>query len=364
MKPNIGVLNSGGDCAGLNAVISAIVKGGGDEFDFIGINYGLEGLIQEGTERPLTREDVRGIAHTGGTILTTTNKGEMGGKTKEGEVKTLDPSVIQRALQKYNGLGLQALIVIGGDGSLTSAMQLSEAGMNIVGVPKTIDNDLKATKRTFGFESAVEIVTESLDRIHTTAKSHERIMIVEVMGRHAGWIALHGGVAGGADVILIPELPFSYQNLVNVIKERDARGRRDTVIVVSEGAMCVDTGGPVYEQTDPSQTQGEYKLGGIAHQISDRLSRELPEHDNRYLTLGHVQRGGAPTSDDRVMAFMYGSYALQMVREHKFGQMATWDGKDLGAVPISEAVDGLKLVEPDNLLLNMARGAGIQFCEA
>lgn len=363
MRPKVGILNSGGDCAGLNGVISAIVKSGYSYYDFVGIDRGLEGLIEEGTDRPLTYEDVRGIAHLGGTILKTTNKGRMGGKNKDGQVKILDPSDINLAKERINRLGLEAVIVIGGDGSLTSAMQLSDAGINIVGVPKTIDNDLRATERTFGFESAVEIVTESLDRIHTTARSHERIMIVEVMGRHAGWIALHGGLAGGADIILIPELPFHYNKLVEVIRERERRDRKDTVIVVAEGAISADSSGAVYKLTDNSSTNGEYQLGGIAEMVSKYLTENLPDRENRYLTLGHVQRGGSPTSDDRVLAFMYGSYALQMVREKRFGEMVSWNGHELGSVPLRESVESLKLIDRNHFLVQMAKSSGIYFCD-
>ena len=361
MKPKIGILNSGGDCAGLNAVIASIVKSGSDEYDFIGIDKGLEGLVEEGTDRPLTREDVRGIAHVGGTILFTTNKGVMGGKNKDGQVKQLDPENVAKAQDKFAQLGLHALIVIGGDGSLTSAMQLADSGLNIVGVPKTIDNDLKATYRTFGFESAVEIVTESLDRIHTTARSHRRIMIVEVMGRHAGWIGLHGGIAGNADAILIPEIPFSYRRVVELVKRRAESGRDETIIVVSEGAISQDEPGPVYMEQNMQETEGEYRLGGVAEKISAHLSLELPEYENRCLTLGHVQRGGSPTSDDRILGFMYGAQALRLVKEGKFGHMVSWDGNSLDSVPLAQAVEDLNTIDPDYFLVKMARDVGISF---
>lgn len=361
MKPKIGVLNSGGDCAGLNAVISAIVKNGYHQYDFVGIHRGLEGLLETNNTMELTRETVRGIAHIGGTILYTTNKGKMGGKHQDGKVKTIDPEDVQKAMNRYHELGLEALIVIGGDGSLSAAMQLQQAGMNIVGVPKTIDNDLKATYRTFGFESAVEIVTESLDRIHTTARSHERIMIVEVMGRNAGWIGLHGGIAGGADVILIPEIPFSYQKILEVVQGRADRGRHETVIVVSEGAVSADGSGPVYQSADPSQKQGEFKLGGISERISAYLSEYFPRFENRVTVLGHLQRGGSPTSDDRILSFLYGSYAMEMVRAGEFGRMVSYDGTSLSSIPLAEAVDGIRLVDIKSDLVRLARKAEISF---
>lgn len=356
----IGVLNSGGDCAGLNAVIAAIVKTGYHEYEFVGFNKGLDGLLDDGTEIDLTRERVRGISHLGGTILTTVNKGRMNAKIEGGKVVGLDPDVVKEAKAKFDKLGLEGLIVIGGDGTLSSAYQLSKAGIPIVGVPKTIDNDIRATEKTFGFDSAIEVVIEALDRIHTTATSHNRIMIVEVMGRNAGWIALHAGLAGGADVILIPEIKFSYHKVAEVLKQRQEKGSNEAVVVVAEGAMPSEESGPIYKQHSAS---GEHKLGGIAERLSKFLTAEIPNFENRYVVLGHVQRGGSPTADDRILGFMYGAHALEQVRQNNYGVLVTWDGSKLGTVPLSEVVSGtgIKEVDPQGDLVKMARQAEISF---
>ena len=351
----IGILNGGGDCPGLNAVIHGVV-GAADKlgWEVIGFRDGFEGLLPPGDYLMLKPQDTIGILKLGGTILGSTNKGHFAAKVGEGEVAKVDPAVTAKARRTMDKLGIHALIVVGGDGTLTTALQLYNEGWPIVGVPKTIDNDLGATAMTFGFNSAVETVVDSLDRLQTTAASHKRVMVLEVMGRHAGWIALWGGIAGGAKVILLPEIPFDLEKVAAFIKHREACGQHSTLVVVAEGACMPDCG----LVTLDANTGGEVRLGGIGEQVAARLE-QLTGKDTRACTLGHLQRGGAPTALDRILAMRFGVRAVDLIEQGKFGHMVTYQSYHVGSVPIADAVHELNLVKPDGELVLAAKAVGI-----
>src|SRR5467141_3091718 len=301
MKPRIGVLTSGGDCPGLNAVLRGVVLAAEKlGWEVIGFRDGFEGLLPPGNHVIVDRQSVNGIMTLGGTIIGTTNRGHFVAKVGAGDRATVPAEIIAQAREILNQLNIKSLIIVGGDGSMTTALQLQEAGINCIGVPKTIDNDLEATAMTFGFDSAVAAVMDALDRLHTTATSHKRVMVVEVMGRHAGWIALHGGIAGGADIILIPEIPFDYDKIAAAIKQREAAGRLGSLVVVAEGARPKDG-----QQIKRDIEGGEFRLGGIgdvvAHEIAERTGKET-----RSCVLGHLQRGGPPTTLDRILGTRFG----------------------------------------------------------
>ena len=252
-------------------------------------------------------------------------------------------------------LSITGLICVGGDGSLTIAQQFHEFGIPVVGVPKTIDNDLSATAFTFGFDSAIECATNALDRLHTTAASHDRIMVLEVMGRHAGWIALHAGIAGGGDVILIPEIPWTYENVCHKILDRDSRGKKFTLVVVAEGAELPDRG-----VVGRVQQQAQDRLGGIGQIIGEEIERRL-HRETRTAVLGHLQRGGAPTTFDRVLATQYGAHAVRLVVQRRWGEMVCYQPPEIGSVPIIDAVDRLRRVHPESSAIQAARALGISF---
>ncbi len=355
-KTKIGILTSGGDCPGLNAVIRGVSRAAYRKgWDLIGFRDGFEGMLPPGDYMALNRVSTAGIMHLGGTILGTTNRGHFVAKVGEGNVVQVDPAIVAKAKETFDALGLRALIVIGGDGSMTTGQQLQESGIPVIGVPKTIDNDLEATAMTFGFDSAVACVADALDRLHTTATSHKRVMVLEVMGRHAGWIALHGGLAGGADVILIPEIPYSMDRVIEVVAERDSEGAKSTMIVVAEGASPKDG-----RQLRHSVASGEYRLGGlgdrIAREIADRTSKET-----RACILGHLQRGGAPTTLDRILGTRFGVKAVQMVEEEKYGYMVSYQNYLTQEVPIRDAIHRLRLVSPDCQMVQTARAMEISF---
>src|SRR5881409_1013741 len=267
MKTRIGVLTSGGDCPGLNAVLRGVVLAAEKlGWEVVGFRDGFEGLLPPGNHVILDRKSIDGIMALGGTIIGTTNRGHFAAKVGAGDRTIVPENIIAGAKKILDELQVRALIIVGGDGSMVTAQQLQEAGINCIGVPKTIDNDLEATATTFGFDSAVDVVMDALDRVHTTATSHRRVMVVEVMGRHAGWIALHGGIAGGADIILIPEIPFDYDKIAEAVNERDARGDHGTLVVVAEGAKAKDG-----QQIKRDSDDGEFKLGGIG----DMVAREI-----------------------------------------------------------------------------------------
>lgn len=354
----IGIINSGGDAQGLNAVIASAVKYGlRFNHEFIGFIKGWEGLLDKDYVK-VDRQKVRGISHLGGTILYTTNKGRFAGKAGLGGVHKIPDEIINQAKANLDELGIECLLVIGGDGTLTGAMQLAEAGVKFVGVPKTIDNDLDATDSTFGFNTAVEVVLESLDRLHTTAYSHNRALFVETMGRHAGWLALHAGLAGGAHVILLPEIPFSYEKLLWFMRTRKQTGDQYTMVVVAEGAHAEDEGLVIDQDGD----KPEVKLGGISAQIIDRLERMAPdEFEMRNIILGHVQRGGPPNSIDRILAKSFGVGAIDAINAKQFGHVVCLQNNNLVPIPVEDVIDRTKMVTRDSMAFQTAQKIGIYF---
>jgi phosphofructokinase-like protein len=330
----VGVLTGGGDCPGLNAVIRAVVRKGVGEYghEFVGYRNGWAGPM-EGQSRPLGVPEVRGILPRGGTIL---------GSSRTNPLK--EEGGVDRMVATLERDGVDGLIVIGGEDTLGVAAKLGDAGIDVVGVPKTIDNDLGATDYTFGFDTAVNIAMASIDRLHTTAESHKRTLIVEVMGRHAGWIALHAGLAGGANVILIPEHPFDLDRVCDYI-ERRFESQYAPIVVVSEGAE--PEGGMPITQDAPVDAFGHVRLGGIGHWLEREIERRTG-HEARATVLGHVQRGGTPTAFDRVLATRFGLHAIDAVHEERWGKMASLRATDIVLVDLAEATAELKLV-PDSL---------------
>ncbi len=330
----IGVLTGGGDCPGLNAVIRAIVRKGVGEYghEFVGYRDGWRGPLEDDS-RPLGIPEVRGILPRGGTILGSSRTNPM---QEEGGV--------ERLRENLAGAGVDGLIAIGGEDTLGVANRLHEDGVRIVGVPKTIDNDLGSTDYTFGFDTAVNIAMEAVDRLHTTAESHHRVLIVEVMGRHAGWIAFHAGLAGGANVILIPELPFDLQRVCDYI-ERRFESEYSPIIVVAEGAA--PRGGVPEVEGAPRDAFGHVRLGGIAHWLEGEIERRTGK-EARATVLGHVQRGGTPTAFDRVLATRFGLHAIDAAHEGRWGTMTSLQGVEIRLVDLTEATSELKLV-PESL---------------
>ena len=334
----VGVLTGGGDCPGLNAVIRAVVRRGIQEFglEFVGFRDGWRGPL-EGDTVPLDVQAVRGILPRGGTILGSSRTNPLKQPSAGGR------NGVERIKDNLAGLGVDALIVIGGEDTLGVAAKLQTEGINVVGVPKTIDNDLGATDYTFGFDTAVNIAMEAIDRLHTTAESHHRALIVEVMGRHVGWIALHAGMAGGANVILIPERPFDIERVVAYV-ERRFQTRYAPIVVVSEGAHPANEDLTV--QTGQLDAFGHMRLGGVGQFLADVIEKRTGK-EARCTVLGHIQRGGTPTAFDRVLATRYGVHAVQAVYEEAFGVMVALRGTDIVRVPIEEATRELKLVPPE-----------------
>ena len=357
-RPRVGILTSGGDCPGLNAVIRAAVKSADRlGYECIGFLRGFEGLLDPVAYMPLNPRNTAGILAQGGTILGSTNKGRFSATVGEDRRIAIDRGLLDQAATTIRQLSICGLICSGGDGSLAIAQQLHEHGIPIVGVPKTIDNDLGATAFTFGFDSAVACATDALDRLHTTAASHERIMVLEVMGRHAGWIALHAGIAGGGDVILLPEIDWTFENVCHKVLEREAEGKRFTLIVVAEGASLPDAG-LVYAA--PAADRQQVRLGGIgeivAIEVAKRLRREV-----RTVVLGHLQRGGNPTTFDRVLATQFGAHAVRLVHEGRFGEMVCYRPPNIESVPIAVAIRELSRVDPASSAVQAARALGIGF---
>jgi len=355
----IAINTGGGDAPGLNAVIraaslSALNLG----WEVVGIRRGYQGLFKEDGLVPLTRDSVRGITHLGGTILGTTNRGnplEWPVEGPDGTIELIDRS--DRVVSEFERNGLDALIAIGGDGSLTIASKLWEKGLPVVGVPKTIDNDLAATQVTFGFHTAVETATDAISRLHSTAESHSRVMVVEVMGRGTGWIALFAGLAGTADVILIPEIPYHSEKIYEKIRSRYRGELGFAVVVVAEGAFP-EGGRPVLaEEGAPGTSE---RFGGIAEQ----LAHEIGEHtgkETRSLVLGHLQRGGQPNAYDRLLSLRFGAAAVDLVKDGCFGCMVALNPPDVLAVPMSEALAQIKRVPVDGDVVRTARSLGISF---
>jgi 6-phosphofructokinase 1 len=318
-----------------------------------GIEDGFDGLLDESMVSELTTASVRGLLPRGGTILGTTNRGRFNVCDVGGEV-IKDQEAFNQAAINFKQFGLDALVVIGGEGSQRIGYELFCMGVPVVGVPKTIDNDLIGTDLTFGFDTALDIATEAIDRLHTTGESHDRVMFVEVMGRHVGWIALEAGIAGGADVILIPEIPFHLQKVAAKVAEREAKGRRFSIVVVAEGAKPAG-GQEVYQEQG-----GARRLGGIAERVAVDVER-LTGKECRVVVLGHLQRGGTPTAFDRMLASCYGSAAVHAIDNGLFGSMVAWSSNQLFTVPLSDCVTGIKLITAEHHLVRVARDLSISF---
>jgi phosphofructokinase-like protein len=356
MSKRIGVVTGGGDCPGLNAVIRAAAKTAENRgWECIGILGGYEGLLEPRRTILLDHQTLSGLLPRGGTILGTASRGKFSAKVGHGEIRMLPKELFDAVKAGMDALGLFALVSIGGDGTLSIAQQLFEHGIPVVGVPKTIDNDLEGTLFTFGFDSAVSCATDALDRLHTTAESHNRVMVLEVMGRYAGWIALYAGVAGGADVILIPEIPFSYESVYAKIQVRESLGKKFTIIIVAEGA-CEKGGAVVTSAADT--TLGEERLGGIGAIVSAEVEKRTGK-ESRVCVLGHLQRGGSPTTFDRALCSIFGATAVELVAAGEFGKMVAFNGPQIGAIKISDAIGKLKTVRPDGNLVRTARALGI-----
>lgn len=359
----VGILTGGGDCPGLNAVIRGVVRTfeheGQGRYEAVGVADGFSGLITDRCS-PLRGSDVSGILPRGGTILGTSNRDnpfKFTGAVRGEEHKDADVTgLVAETVQRHH---LGGLVVVGGDGTLAIAARIErELGVPVVGVPKTIDNDLSATDQCFGFDTAVTICTEAIDRIHTTAHSHHRVMFVEVMGRHAGWIALHSGLAGGGDIILIPEIPFRVESITAAIEDRRSRGKNFSIVVVAEGAAPEGGAQVFYRTVDRGAERG--RLGGICQVVAAQVEAETGV-ETRSTILGHVQRGGSPTSLDRILGTRFGVLAARQVMKGGFSTMASLRGRDVVPVSLAEAVAEPNRVRTDGQLVSVARATGVSF---
>ncbi len=357
MYKQIGVVTGGGDAPGLNAVIRAIVRTAIREFGMkvAGIEESFEGLLGETKTMKLTTKAVSGLLPRGGTILGTRNTGSFC-KFVDGVV-VYPEEIVREAIENLKRLEIEALIVLGGEGTLAIAQEFHKRGFPVIGVPKTIDNDLAATELTFGFMTAIDIATEALDRLHTTAASHDRVMILEVMGRHTGWIALHAGLAGSADIILIPEIPFSFETMVQKVRAREKSGSRFTNIVVAEGAIEVGKS-EIYK--DYGDSRSAPRLGGVGDYVRQRIE-EITGKEARCVVLGHLQRGGSPNAFDRMLATNFGACATRALYDGEIGKMVALQANNIVTVPLSEAIANIKKVSADGQLIRTARDIGISF---
>jgi len=356
----IAISTGGGDAPGLNAVIrAAVLTALGEGWECVGIRDGYNGLLDpdmypEGGLTPLGRREVRGITHLGGTILGTTNRGDPLAypvRREDGSRVAVDRS--EELIAAFGEAGIDALIAIGGDGSMRIANHLYELGLPVIGVPKTIDNDLEGTAVTFGFDTAVTFATECIDRLHTTAESHDRLMVVEVMGRYAGWIALHAGLAGSADAILIPEIPFDLEPVAAKIAAREAAGQHFSIVVVAEGAH--PRGG---ERSLIEDRRGDQRLGGIGHRVAADLA-EMTGKETRTVVLGHLLRGGGPTTRDRILSLRFGAAAIRALREGIAGCMVALDPPDVRYVPLEQVTGRMKCVPVDSDTVHTVRDLDI-----
>jgi 6-phosphofructokinase 1 len=367
----IGIITGGGDCSGLNAVINGITKAAVNKYgiEVVGFTRGYSGLYTN-DYRPLGLRSVSGIMHEGGTILKSSNKDNLFNFRVRKEDGTYEyKDVSDEAVKNLKYLGVDALIVIGGDGTLTSARDFYRKGIPVIGVPKTIDNDLPATDVTFGYNTSLETITDALDKIHTTAYSHDRVMVVEVMGRNSGWLALEGGLAGSADVILVPEIPYDLTSVVEKVRQRDAFGRNFSIIVVSEGAKPKDGEQVVREIVEDSADS--IRLGGIGQVISNQLQKLIPEHEVRYTNLSYIQRGGITSQFDRALGLLFGVNAVDLLMAGGSGRMVQLRGRKITSVPLEEVVGsgevgetsrgGGKMVDPDGQYVQAAKAIGICF---
>jgi phosphofructokinase-like protein len=358
-RKKIGILTAGGDCAGLNAVIRGITKSAINEYDMevIGFCDGFLGLIEK-KFCLLTYESVSGILTRGGTILGSSNKANPFAYLPPGLTEHEALDVSDRCMDLYNDLGLEALVCAGGDGTMSIAGRFMQKGANIVGLPKTIDKDLMETDITFGFDTARSVATEAVDRIHTTAESHHRVMLVEVMGRNAGWLALEAGIAGGADIILIPEVPYDLNEIFGVIRQRSHFGRRFSICVVAEGARPID--GVQVVARIVKDSPEPVRLGGVSHVIANEIEGKTGI-ECRVAILGHLQRGGAPTPMDRLLGTQFAVKAMEMVADRQFGYMAALQGSEVVAVPIERVMGRQRLVPADSPLIKAAKAVGTCF---
>jgi ATP-dependent phosphofructokinase / diphosphate-dependent phosphofructokinase len=355
----IGILTGGGDCPGLNAVIRAVAKKAilEHEMQIIGIEDGYDGLIHN-RHRKLEFMDVSGILTQGGTILGTSNRADpYRFVVKVGE-KDIIKDVSREVLKNIRKMGIDCLVCIGGDGTLKIAHHLQSDGIPIIGVPKTIDNDIRGTDVTFGFDTAVEIATEGIDRIHTTAQAHHRVMIIEVMGRNAGWIALHSGVAGGGDIILIPEIPYDLDIISKRVKERSRKGKRFSIIVISEGAK--PCGGKVVIKKLVKDTAEPVRLGGVGFVLADQIE-QMTGLEARAIVMGHLQRGGSPSAYDRVLATQLGTKVVDMIVANQFGHMVGVSCNRLVNIKLQDVAQGPRLVPLDHPIISAARSVGTCF---
>ncbi len=341
MGKKIGILTGGGDCPGLNAVIRAVVrKSTRYNYQVLGIRRGWRGLMDYGLTEELNLDKVSGIIHRGGTILQTS-------RTNPFKV----PDGVKRIIEKKNSLGLSAIIAVGGEDTLSVAAKLHEEGVEVVGVPKTIDNDIWGTDYTFGFDTAVNIAMDAIDRVHTTAESHNRVMIVEVMGRHTGWIAIEAGIAGGADFILIPEKPVDLDKVCDAICKRHQRGRDFSIVVVAEGAKIASGEGEKKEeimvvQNEEKDAFGHVRLGGIGKILATEIQKRTG-FESRFVILGYIQRGGTPTAFDRMLGTRFGIAAVDLVHKGEFGKMVTLRGNEIGAIDLKDTVSKTKNIGDD-----------------
>lgn len=359
MVKRIGVLTGGGDCPGLNAVLRAVVKTAVGRYglEVIGFRDGYRGLVVNDYLK-LKRSNVSGILVRGGTILGSSNRDNPFNFKIETDGKVEYADMSDQVVKNIAEIGIDCMVIIGGDGTMASARDFAHKGVKVIGVPKTIDNDLSATDTTFGFMTAVNTATDAIDKLHTTAESHHRIMILEVMGRYAGWIALQSGIAGGADVILIPEIPYDIKKVAQKINDRKSRGKSFSIIVVAEGAKPL--GGEMVVGKMVKDSPDPVRLGGIGNYVAQQLE-SLTCLETRVTVLGHVQRGGSPTPYDRILSTRYGVAAVELAQAEKFGMMVSLQGDTITAVPIEEAVGKLKNVPPEGELVRVAKSIGVEF---
>ncbi len=359
MIKKVGVLTGGGDCPGLNPVLRAIVKSGINKYgwEIIGFKDGYHGLVENDFIK-LNPGNVSGILDRGGTILGSSNRDNpFNYKVVEKDAtKFVDKS--DQVISNLKDMGIEAMILIGGDGTLTSGRDFARKGLKVIGVPKTIDNDLSATDLTFGFMTAVETATEAIDKLHSTAESHHRVMVLEVMGRYAGWIALESGIAGGADIILIPEIPFDIQKVAAKVLGRKAAGKTFSIVVAAEGAKSID--GEVVVSHIVKDSPDPIRLGGIGQKVANNLTT-IAGFDSRVTVLGHLQRGGSPSAFDRILSTRFGAAAVELAQSGDFGKMVSLKGNEITAVSLEEAVGKLKTVNPQGELIRFAKNIGVGF---
>ncbi len=355
----IGILTGGGDAPGLNGVIRAVVRTATIRYGWkvIGIFDGFEGLMGKTNTKELTPWNTRGILFRGGTILGTTNRGNPFAVKVMEKGKQVEKDLSDSVIKNMKKLKLDAIIVIGGDGSLAIAQKFSRKDIKVIGVPKTIDNDLSATHVTFGFTTAVETATDALDKLHTTAESHHRVIVVEVMGRYAGWIALEAGIAGSADVILIPEIPYDMKEVCAKIIERKKSNCNSSIVVVAEGAKPLGGEMAVLEKDSSGYA---LRFAGIGDRVADGI-KKITGMDVRVTVLGHVQRGGSPCASDRILATQYGVKAVELIAEKKFGHMVSYRPPEITSVPLEKAIRKMKLVDPKGDLVKAAESVGVSF---